>query len=115
MLVHPSSIGLSGRTLRCLTGQLASRRREIKTRWRCLAAGRQAPLAPARPRCGDTPPASGRGYPQRPARRRVRYRQHNRVPPSPTDIRLWCRTTGATDQAPDLIAASQHAESLYRE
>lgn len=37
------------------------------------------------------------------------------TPPSPTDIRLWCRATGAVDQAPDLIAASQHAESLYRE
>lgn len=41
--------------------------------------------------------------------------ENARTPPSPTDIRLWCRATGATDQAPDLIAASQHAESLYRE
>ncbi|MCE3031697.1 helix-turn-helix transcriptional regulator [Streptomyces sp. CMSTAAHL-2] len=41
--------------------------------------------------------------------------ENARTPPSPTDIRLWCRASGATDQAPDLIAASQHAESLYRE
>ncbi|WP_369390003.1 helix-turn-helix domain-containing protein [Streptomyces sp. CG1] len=41
--------------------------------------------------------------------------ENARTPPSSTDIRLWCRATGATDQAPDLIAASQHAESLYRE
>ena len=41
--------------------------------------------------------------------------ENARTPPSPTDIRLWCRATDATDQAPDLIAASQHAESLYRE
>ncbi|EST27604.1 helix-turn-helix domain-containing protein [Streptomyces roseochromogenus] len=41
--------------------------------------------------------------------------ENARTPPSPTDIRLWCRATGATDQAADLIAASQHAESLYRE
>ncbi|MER6381492.1 helix-turn-helix domain-containing protein [Streptomyces sp. NPDC001118] len=41
--------------------------------------------------------------------------ENARTPPSPTDIRLWCRATGVTDEAPDLIAASQHAESLYRE
>lgn len=41
--------------------------------------------------------------------------ENARTPPSPTDIRLWCRAADATDQAPDLIAASQHAESLYRE
>lgn len=41
--------------------------------------------------------------------------ENARTPPSPTDIRLWCRATDVTDQAPDLIAASQHAESLYRE
>lgn len=41
--------------------------------------------------------------------------ENARTPPSPTDIRLWCRVVGALDQAPDLIAASQHAESLYRE
>ncbi|WP_267243900.1 helix-turn-helix domain-containing protein [Streptomyces sp. PR69] len=41
--------------------------------------------------------------------------ENARTPPSPTDIRLWCRATGGTDQAADLIAASQHAESLFRE
>ncbi|MDX2543754.1 helix-turn-helix domain-containing protein [Streptomyces sp. WI04-05B] len=41
--------------------------------------------------------------------------ENARTPPSPTDIRLWCRAAGVADQAPDLIAASQHAESLYRE
>lgn len=41
--------------------------------------------------------------------------ENAKTPPSPTDIRLWCRTCDAVDQAPDLIAASQHAESLYTE
>ncbi|MFF0017081.1 helix-turn-helix domain-containing protein [Streptomyces sp. NPDC005374] len=41
--------------------------------------------------------------------------ENARTPPSPTDIRLWCGATGTADQAPDLIASSQHAESLYRE
>lgn len=54
MLVHPSSIDLSSRTLRFLTGQLAVRRREIGTRWRRGSAARQALLALAHLRCGDT-------------------------------------------------------------
>ncbi|MDQ0401485.1 hypothetical protein J2S50_000034 [Streptomyces sp. DSM 40167] len=54
MLVYPSSIGLSSSTLRHLTKQLAARRREIGTRWRRLPAGRQALLALAHLRCGDT-------------------------------------------------------------
>ncbi|MEU8482306.1 transposase family protein [Streptomyces sp. NPDC048641] len=54
MLVYPSSIDLSSRTLRFLTGQLAARRREIGTRWRRLPAARQALLALAHLRCGDT-------------------------------------------------------------
>ncbi|MGW3829600.1 IS5/IS1182 family transposase, partial [Streptomyces microflavus] len=54
MLVHPSSIDLSCRTLRYLTGRLVARRREIGTRWRCLTPGRQALLALAHLRCGDT-------------------------------------------------------------
>lgn len=45
MLVYPSSTDLSSRTLRYLTGRLVARRREIGTRWRRLAAGRQALLA----------------------------------------------------------------------
>lgn len=54
MLVHPSSMDLSSRTLRHLTGQLVVRRREADTRWRRPAAGRQALPALAHPRCGDT-------------------------------------------------------------
>ncbi|WP_426402806.1 transposase family protein [Streptomyces sp. R-07] len=54
MLVYPSSIDLSSRTLRYLAGHLTSRRQEIGTRWRRLAPGRQALLALAHLWCGDT-------------------------------------------------------------
>ncbi|MFC8586732.1 transposase family protein, partial [Streptomyces sp. NPDC057217] len=54
MLVYPSSIDLSSRTPRYLAGRLAVRRGGIGTRWRRLTAGRQALLALAHPRCGDT-------------------------------------------------------------
>ncbi|MFF7438036.1 transposase family protein [Streptomyces sp. NPDC008122] len=54
MLVYPSSIDLSSHTLRYLAGQLTSRRQEIGTRWRRLTPGRQALLALAHLRCGDT-------------------------------------------------------------
>ncbi|WP_405676412.1 transposase family protein [Streptomyces sp. NBC_00868] len=54
MLVYPSSIDLSSRTLRHLTRQRAAHRREIGTRWRRLPVGRQALLALAHLRCGDT-------------------------------------------------------------
>ncbi|PJN36197.1 IS5/IS1182 family transposase [Streptomyces sp. CB02959] len=54
MLAYPSSIDLSSRTLRFLTGQPAVRRQEIGTRWRRLSAARQALLALAHLRCGDT-------------------------------------------------------------
>ncbi|MFJ4341261.1 transposase family protein [Streptomyces sp. NPDC088915] len=54
MLVHPSSIDLSSRTLRHLSAQLHARRREVGTRRRRLPTDRQAPLASAHPRCGDT-------------------------------------------------------------
>ncbi|MFF5307659.1 transposase family protein [Streptomyces sp. NPDC013161] len=54
MLVYPSSIDLSSRTLRFLTRQLAARRQEIGTRWWRLPAARQALLAVAHLRCGDT-------------------------------------------------------------
>ncbi|WP_026249238.1 helix-turn-helix domain-containing protein [Streptomyces sp. LaPpAH-108] len=37
------------------------------------------------------------------------------TPPSDADIRDWCRICGADDQAPDLIAASRSAESMYVE
>ncbi|MFF2700972.1 transposase family protein [Streptomyces cyaneofuscatus] len=54
MLVCPSSIDLSTRTLRFLAGQLTARRRDIGTRWRRLPVARQALLALAHLRCGDT-------------------------------------------------------------
>ncbi|MER7967407.1 transposase family protein [Streptomyces sp. NPDC096080] len=54
MLVYPSSIDLSSRTLRYLAGHLLSWRREIGTRWRRLAPGRHALLTLAHLRCGDT-------------------------------------------------------------
>lgn len=54
MLVYPSSIDLPSRNLRYLTGQLTSRRQEISTRRRRRTASRQALLALAHLRCGDT-------------------------------------------------------------
>ncbi|MER7001280.1 transposase family protein [Streptomyces sp. NPDC000410] len=54
MLVYPSAIDLSSRTLRFLTRRLEARRQEIGTRWRRLPASRQALLALAHLRCGDT-------------------------------------------------------------
>jgi len=54
VLVHPSSIDLSSRTLRFPAGRLTTRRQEIGTRWRRLPAARQALLTLAHLRCGDT-------------------------------------------------------------
>ncbi|GGV58038.1 transposase family protein [Streptomyces spectabilis] len=54
MLAYLSSIDLSSRTLRFLTGQLTARRQEIGTLWRRLPAACQALLALAHLRCGDT-------------------------------------------------------------
>lgn len=67
MLVHPSAIDLSSRTLRYLSRQLSVRRGEVGMRWRRLSTGRQALLAPAHVPCGDTythwPPGSASGPP----------------------------------------------------
>ncbi|MFF4188519.1 helix-turn-helix domain-containing protein [Streptomyces sp. NPDC001691] len=41
--------------------------------------------------------------------------ENARTAPTATDIRLWCRTVRAEDQADNLIAQSLHAESLYSE
>ncbi|MFI6703807.1 helix-turn-helix domain-containing protein [Streptomyces sp. NPDC050509] len=41
--------------------------------------------------------------------------ENARTRPSPTDIRLWCRTCSVEDQVDDLIATSLHSESLYTE
>ncbi len=54
MLVYPSGIDLSSRTLRHLSGLLAGHRRRIGSRWRRLTCGRQALLVLAHLRCGDT-------------------------------------------------------------
>lgn len=54
MLVYPSAIDLSTVHLRHLSRVLAARRREIGSRWRRLTPRRQALLALAHLRCGDT-------------------------------------------------------------
>jgi hypothetical protein len=54
VLIYPSSIDLSNGTLHYLTTLLRARQREIGTRWRRLPVGRQALLALAHLRCGDT-------------------------------------------------------------
>jgi transcriptional regulator with XRE-family HTH domain len=41
--------------------------------------------------------------------------EHGRQTPSEDDIRDWCRHTGATDQAADLIATVRNIESMYLE
>ncbi|MEU8316656.1 MULTISPECIES: helix-turn-helix domain-containing protein [Actinomycetes] len=41
--------------------------------------------------------------------------ENAKTPPSPDDIRRWCDACGVPDQAPDIIAASRSAESLYVE
>ena len=54
MLVYPSGIDLSSRTLQHLSGLLAGHRRRIGSRWRRLTCGRQTLLVLAHLRCGDT-------------------------------------------------------------
>ncbi|WP_369378319.1 helix-turn-helix domain-containing protein [Streptomyces sp. cg36] len=41
--------------------------------------------------------------------------ENARTPPTPEDIRLWCRACGAEDQAVDIIVQSREAESQYVE
>jgi transcriptional regulator with XRE-family HTH domain len=41
--------------------------------------------------------------------------ENARTPPNPETVRLWCAACGAEDQAPDIIAQSRTAESLYAE
>ncbi|MFF2213678.1 helix-turn-helix domain-containing protein [Streptomyces antibioticus] len=53
-------------------------------------------------RCGWTHPKTSR-------------LENGRTPPSPDDIRRWCRACDAEDQAPDVIAQSRDAESAYVE
>ncbi|MGW7262349.1 transposase family protein [Streptomyces sp. NPDC054842] len=54
LLIYPSAIDLSSRALQHLSGLLAGHRRRIGSRWRRLTCGRQALLALAHLRCGDT-------------------------------------------------------------
>ncbi|WP_458247021.1 transposase family protein [Streptomyces sp. MAI_2237] len=54
MLAYPSTIDLSSRTLQDLSALLAGHRRRIGSRRRRLTCGRQALLALAHLRCGDT-------------------------------------------------------------
>lgn len=54
MLVYPSAIDLSSSALRFLARQLAVHRQRIGSCWRRLTPGRQALLALAHLRCGDT-------------------------------------------------------------
>ena len=54
VLVYPSAIDLSSSRPRYLTRHLSARRGRIGSRWRRLLAGRQALLALAHLRCGDT-------------------------------------------------------------
>ncbi|MFI5635545.1 transposase family protein [Streptomyces sp. NPDC051664] len=54
MLVYPSAIDLSSSILLYLTRHLSAHRKRIGSRWRRLTAGRQALLALAHLRCGDT-------------------------------------------------------------
>lgn len=41
--------------------------------------------------------------------------ENARTPPTPEDIRAWCRACGAEDQAADVIAQSRDAEAQYVE
>ncbi|WHM35804.1 helix-turn-helix transcriptional regulator [Streptomyces sp. BPTC-684] len=41
--------------------------------------------------------------------------ENARTPPTPEDIRRWCRACGAEDQAADIIVQSRDAESQYVE
>jgi hypothetical protein len=54
VLVYPSAVDLSSRTLQRLAGLLAGHRRRIGSRWRHLTCGRQVLLVLAHLRCGGT-------------------------------------------------------------
>lgn len=70
MLSLPSSISLSTRSLNHLADLIRAGRKDLRSPWRRLSAGRQALLALAHLRNGDNPdPAGGR----------VRRRRHDRV------------------------------------
>ena len=54
VLAYPCSLPLSAHTLARLTEQIRAHRAELGSRWRRLDPGRQALLALAHLRCGDT-------------------------------------------------------------
>lgn len=62
MLSYPSAISLSTRSLNHLTTLLGSHRRTLRSRWRRLDPARQALLALAHLRNGDTYPQLAAGF-----------------------------------------------------
>ncbi|GAA1025722.1 hypothetical protein GCM10009557_00760 [Virgisporangium ochraceum] len=62
MLSYPSSISLSTRSLNHMADLIRARRKELRSRWRRLPAGRQALLALAHLRNGDTPARLATGF-----------------------------------------------------
>jgi hypothetical protein len=62
MLSYPSAISLSTRSLTHLADLIRARRQALRSRWRRLDAGRQALLALAHLRNGDTPARLAAGF-----------------------------------------------------
>lgn len=62
MLSYPSSISLSTRSLNHLADLIRARRKTLRSRWRRLSVGRQALLALAHLRNGDTPTQLAAGF-----------------------------------------------------
>ena len=62
MLSYPSAISLSTRSLNHLADLIRARRKGLRSRWRRLSAGRQALLALAHLRNGDTPTQLAAGF-----------------------------------------------------
>ncbi|GAA0904567.1 transposase family protein [Virgisporangium aurantiacum] len=62
MLSYPSSISLSTRSLNHLADLIRARRKELRSRWRRLTTSRQALLALAHLRNGDTPAQLAAGF-----------------------------------------------------
>lgn len=75
-------------------------REEVARRLRDLRADAGITGTELARRCGWTHP-------------KVSRIENARTPPAPRDIHLWCKACGAGAQAPDIIAQSRTAESLY--
>ena len=54
MLVYPSGLNVSSRSLRFVSDALRDHRRATRTRWRVLSSGRQALMVLAHLRKGET-------------------------------------------------------------